>query len=216
MTGRILSPLAVAPSPGYANMRVFAALFALSVYAAPASAETRFDVGLLLGSTRATDEAPVLQFDRGTTYQATFGWRLWQRGPVRLSVEVPFIASPAFTVTTPGTSLPLEYASLYLTPGIRATMLPRGPVSWFGAVGAGYARYSESKLRADRTPNPLQRDTNSGAVEFGGGVDVRGFSWLGFRADIRDVYTGRRNFAIATPGNRVHNVVVSGGPVVRF
>jgi hypothetical protein len=135
---------------------------------------------------------------------------------VSLSIEVPFIASPAFTVTTPGPSLPLEYASLYLTPGVRATILPSRPVSLFGAVGVGYARYSESKLRSDRTPNPLQRDTNSGAVEFGGGVDVRGFGRLGFRGEIRDVYSGPRNFAIPTPGNRVHNVVASGGLVVRF
>ncbi len=193
-----------------------AALLALSLVAAQASADTRVDVGLLIGSTRATDETPVLQFDRGTTYQSTLGWRLWQRGPVRLSVDVPFIASPALTVTTPGPSLPLEYASLYLTPGIRVTILPDGPVSLFGAVGAGYARYSESKLRADRSPNPPQRDTNTGAVDVGGGVDVRGFGWLGFRAEIRDLYTGPRNFAITTPRNRVHNVVASGGLVVRF
>lgn len=193
-----------------------AALLVWSLLAAPASADTRADVGLLLGSTRATDDAPVLQFDRATTYQLTFGWRIWQRGTVRLSADLPFIASPAFTVTTPGPSLPLEYASLYLTPGLRVTILPAGPVSVFGAVGAGYARYSESKLRADRSPNPLQRDTNTGAVAVGGGVDVRGFGRLGFRAEIRDVYTGPRNFAITTPRNRVHNVVASGGLVVRF
>jgi len=196
--------------------RLVAMLLLLCGYAARAAADTRFDVGLLLGSTMATNEAPVLQFDRGTTYQATFGWDVWRRGPVRLSVDVPFIASPAFTVTTAGRSLPLEYASLYLTPGVRVTALPRGRVAIFGALGGGYARYSESKLRADRSPNPQQRDTNAGAVAFGGGVDVRGFGWLGFRADVRDVYTGARNFSLATPGNRVHNVVASGGFVVRF
>ena len=88
---------------------------------------------------------------------STVGWRLWQRVPVRLSVDVPFMATPAFTVTTPEASLPLEYASLYLTPGIRVTVIPRGPVSFFGVVGAGYARYSESRLRADRSANPDQR-----------------------------------------------------------
>ncbi len=196
--------------------RLVAMLLLLCGYAARAAADTRFDVGLLLGSTMATNETPVLQFDRGTTYQATFGWNVWRRGPVRLSVDVPFIASPAFTVTTAGRSLPLEYASLYLTPGVRVTALARGRVAIFGALGAGYARYSESKLRADRSPNPQQRDTNAGAVAFGGGVDVRGFGWLGFRADVRDVYTGARNFSLATPGNRVHNVVASGGFVVRF
>lgn len=196
--------------------RIAVAFVVLVLGAAPASAQSRFDVGLLLGSTQATDEGSVLQFDRGTTYQATFAWRFWQADGVSLSVEVPFIASPAFTVTTPGASLPLEYASLYLTPGLRVTIVPRAPVSFFGAAGAGYARYSESKLRADRGANPNQRDTNAGALQFGGGVDVRGFGWLGFRGEVRDVYTGARIFSLPTPGPRVHNVVASGGLVVRF
>ena len=195
---------------------VAAALAAFGLCSAPASAQGRFDVGLLLGSTKATDEGSALQFDRGTTYQATFAWRIWRAESVSLSVEVPFIASPAFTVITPGPSLPLEYASLYLTPGARVTFVPKAAVSFFGAVGGGYARYSESKLKANRTPNPNQRDTNAGALQFGGGIDVRGFGWLGFRGELRDVYTGARNFSIQTPGERVHNVIGSGGLVVRF
>ena len=188
----------------------------LAVENVEAAAQSRFDVGLLLGSTNATDEGTVLQFDRGTTYQATFAWRLWGTDTAQLSLEVPFIASPAFTLVPPRAALPLEYASLYLTPGVRVTFLPKAPVSVFGAIGGGYARYSESKLKADRSPNPDQRDTNAGALQFGGGIDVRGFGWLGFRGEVRDVYTGARNFSIATPGLRVHNVVGSGGLVVRF
>jgi len=198
------------------GISVVASYAMLSIGAVQASAEGRFDVGLLLGSTRATDEGTVLQFDRGTTYQATFAWRVWRAGTGDLSVDVPFIASPAFTVVTSGASLPLEYASLYLTPGVRWTFLPSGQVSFFGATGVGYARYSESKLKVDRSPNPNQRDTNAGALQFGGGIDVRGFGWLGFRGEVRDVYTGARNFSIAAPGPRVHNVVGSGGLVVRF
>jgi hypothetical protein len=181
-----------------------------------AAAQSRFDVGLLLGSTRTTDEGSVLQFDRGTTYQATFAWPVWRIGAAELSIEVPFIASPAFTVVPARASVPLEYASLYLTPGIRVTALPKSLVSVFGAIGGGYARYSESRLQADRSPNPDQRDTNAGALQFGGGVDVRGFRWLGFRGELRDIYTGARDFSLATPGPRVHNVIGSGGLVVRF
>jgi opacity protein-like surface antigen len=189
---------------------------ALTLWSAGASAQTRFDVGLLLGSTRTTDEGSVLQFDRGTTYQATFAWDVWRGDSAKLSIEVPFIASNAFTIITPGSSLPLEYASLYLTPGARVTVMPEAPVSVFGSIGAGYARYSESKLRADRSANPGQRDTNAGALQFGAGVDVRGFGWLGFRGEVRDVYTGARNFSIPVPGPKVHNVIVSGGLVVRL
>jgi hypothetical protein len=188
----------------------------LMSWAASAGAQTRFDVGLLLGSTRATDEGTVLSFDRGTTYQATFAWDVWRGSSIKWSIEVPFIASPAFTVLTPGGSLPLEYASLYLTPAARVTVFSKSPMSVFGSIGGGYARYSESKLHADRSPNPDQRDTDTGAFEFGGGVDVRGFGWLGFRGEVRDIYTGARNFSIPTPAPKVHNVVASGGLIVRF
>jgi hypothetical protein len=180
------------------------------------AAQTRFDVGLLFGSTRATDAGSVLTFDRGTTYQATFAFDVWRSDSAKLSIEVPFIASPAFTVLTSGGSLPLEYASLYLTPAARVTVLRKSPVSVFGSIGGGYARYSESMLRADRSPNPAQRDTNAGALEFGGGMDVRAFGWLGVRGEVRDIYTGSRNFSIQTPAPKVHNVIASGGLVVRF
>jgi len=195
---------------------VGAALTLLSLSAVEVSAQSRFDVGLLLGSTNTTNEGSALQFDRGTTYQATFAWRALRTDEVKLCIEVPFIASPAITVTTPGPSLPLEYASLYLTPGVRVIFVPSGPISFFGAIGGGYARYSESTLKADRSANPGQRDTNTGALQLGGGVDVRGFGWLGFRGEVRDVYTGARRFSIPTPGEHVHNVIGSAGLVVRF
>jgi hypothetical protein len=53
-------------------------------------------------------------------------------------------------------------------------------------------------------------------LEFGGGVDVNAWPWLGFRGESRDVCTGARRFSIPTPGPSVDNVVVSGGLVRRF
>jgi opacity protein-like surface antigen len=188
----------------------------LGLTAGTAWTDDRVDVGLLLGSTRATDEGAALQFGRAVTYQATFAWRVWSNDRAAMSIEVPFLASPAFDVTTTGTALPKEYASLYLTPGVRVTLPVRGPLSAFGAIGAGYARYSESKLRRDGSANPGQQDTNAGALQFGGGVDIKMWPRLGWRGEIRDVYTGARRFSIASPEPSVHNVVASGGLVLRF
>ena len=193
-----------------------AMVMASTVGTGQAIAQTRYDVGLLLGTTRTSEEGAALAFDNATTYQATFAWRIWGDSKAAVSIEVPFLASPAFTVATPGGSLPKEYAALYLTPGVRLTVHPNGPVSVFGSAGGGYARYSESKERANGSPNPNQRDTNTGAVQFGAGVDVRALRWLALRGEIRDLYTGARKFSIATPHNDVNNVVVSGGFVLRF
>ena len=197
-------------------MRAIAVIVLLGAWGVSAAAQSRVDVGLLLGSTRASDEGAALQFDRATTYQATFAWRVWQNDALRVAIEVPFLASPKFEVATPGRSLPKEYASLYLTPGVRVVAYPDRAVSVFGAVGAGYARYSESKLRADGSPNPGQRDTNTDAIQFGAGIDIAALRRLGFRFEVRDLFTGARVFSIATPGARVHNVVGSGGLVLRF
>lgn len=188
----------------------------LALWAGPASAQPRADLGLLLGSTKTSDQGGVLQFERGRTLQATFAWGVWHNDFVRVAVEVPFIATPDFDVATSGRALPKAYASLYLTPGVRVTALPDKAVSIFGAAGAGYARYSESKLRVDGSPNPAQQDTNTDAIQFGGGVDVRVLRWLGLRAEVRDLWTGARKLSIAPPGERVHNVVTSGGFVLRF
>ena len=197
-------------------MRAIAVIVLLGAWGVSAAAQSRVDVGLLLGSTRASDEGAALQFDRATTYQATFAWRVWQNDALRVAIEVPFLASPKFEVATPGRSLPKEYASLYLTPGVRVVAYPDRAVSVFGAVGAGYARYSESKLRADGSPNPGQRDTNTDAIQFGAGIDIAALRRLGFRFEVRDLFTGARVFSLATPGARVHNVVGSGGLVLRF
>jgi hypothetical protein len=112
--------------------------------ASAARGDDRVDVGLLLGSTRATDAGTALPFGRGLTYQATLAWRVWRNDRAAVSIEVPFLASSAFEVTATNNSLPKEYASLYLTPGVRLTVPLGGPIAAFGAVGAGYARYSES------------------------------------------------------------------------
>jgi len=55
-------------------------------------ADDRFDVGLLLGATTASNEGSLLQFDRALTYQATFGWRFSAGDNVAWSFEVPFLA----------------------------------------------------------------------------------------------------------------------------
>lgn len=201
--------------PGHPRRIITPALIALSLYAADAAAQGRYDVALMLGSTSATDDGPLLRFDRGKTYQATFAWRVWERDAVALAIEVPFVASPAFNVLRPD-SPTYAYASLHLTPGVRLTALPRHTVSVFGSVGGGYALYTEGHIRVDGAPNPQPRATHTGAIQFGGGVDVHMHKWLGFRGEVRDITTGARQFSIPTPRTRVHNVIASGGFLVRF
>jgi opacity protein-like surface antigen len=190
----------------------------MSLWSWEASGQTRgrYEAGLLVGWTKTSAEGSALTFDVSSTYQATFAWRVWQGPAVSLALEVPLFAAPAIGVKTVGATLPKEYAALFLTPGVRVSFRPGRPVSLFGAVGGGYARYSEGKHTLDNNPNPLQQDTNAGALQVGAGVNIRGSNWLGLRGEVRDVWTGPRNFSVPTPKERVHNVIASVGIVLFF
>ena len=188
----------------------------VSLWSSPALAQRRSDIGLLGGWTKPSAEGSVMQFNFGTTYEVSFARRVWASDRIELAVEVPFLATNSLSIKTPGASLPREYAVLSLTPGVRVMLAPKRMVSVFGALGAGFAAYEESKLRADGTPNPGSQSNSTGAFSFGGGVDVRSGSWLGLRGEMRDVITGARRFSIPTPGDRAHHLVTTVGLVIRL
>jgi hypothetical protein len=63
--------------------------------------------------------------------------------------------------------------------------------------------------------------TSTGALQFGGGIDVRTpikiFLPIGLRGEVRDFYSfDTLEFATPVRGNRQHNVIVSGGFILRF
>lgn len=181
-----------------------------------ASAQGRVDIGALGGWTKPSAAGSVMQFNYGTTYELSVARRLWASDRLDLAIEVPFLATNSLSVKTPGASLPREYAVLSVTPGIRVMSALKGMVSVFGAVGGGFASYDESSLRTDGSPNPAAQSNSTGAVSFGGGIDVRTGSWLGLRGEVRDVITGARRFSIPAPDERVQNLVITVGMVIRI
>ena len=195
---------------------VAATCLVLNLWSTDGFAQSRHDIGLLGGWTKTSAEGLALQFNFGTTYEASLAKRILASDRMDLAIEVPFLAANSITIKTPGASLPREYAEFSLTPGVRLMFQPRRVVSVFAAVGGGFARYEESALRADGGPNRDPQAKSTGAVSLGGGVDVRSGSWLGLRGEVRDVLTGARRFSIPVPGERVHNVVTTLGLVVRF
>ncbi len=193
-----------------------ATYFVCAFWSTPCVAQSGADIGLLGGWMKAGDEGAVLQFNVGTAYEASYATRVVASDRIDVAVEIPFLAANSLSVKTPGAALPREYAALFLTPGVRLMVAPRRRISVFGAVGGGFASYEESARRADGGPNPARQTNSTGALSFGGGVDVRSGSWLGLRGEVRDVVTGARRFSIATPGGRVQHVVTTLGLVIRL
>ena len=182
----------------------------------PAAAQAKYDIGVLTGWLKTSSAGDALTFHVGPNYEVTAAREFWRTDSASLAIELPFFAQNSISTKTPGAQLPREYASFFLTPGVRVHVNPDRVLSWFAMLGGGYARYSESKLREDGGPNPAQRDTNAGALAFGVGLDVNGGSWLSLRAEFRDIMTGARQFSVPVPDDRVHNIIMALGAGIRF
>ena len=86
----------------------------------------------------------------------------------------------------------------------------------FRSLGGGYARIEPRGTLVDGSPNPTVVNTNAGALQMGGGADVRAFWRITFRGEVRDFYTDKPRLNVDTFGGRQHNIVASGGLVFRF
>ncbi len=190
-------------------------IWILVLLALPAFAQ-KHELALTLGGT-TNDLGTSLNVSgsSGRALQANYAYRFWTNSTVAISGEFHFLANPLRNVS--GASfLTANFASLYLTPGIRVKFNPNGRVQPFGVVGGGYALYEQSTETIGGAPNPAPRHINRGAFTFGGGVDIKMLQWVAVRGDVRDFYTGRPVYNLPTLNGGQHNVVASGGFVIRW
>ena len=175
----------------------------------------KHELGLTLGglTSRSFDRGPNVS--GGTALQANYGYRLLGGDKAALYGEVHFLANPQRTVDGAGPTASRDVATLYVTPGVRVKFLPKSPVAPYFAIGGGYAMHEHSTLNAGGQPNAASRTSSTGAFDFGGGVDVKFWRWLGLRAEIRDFYTGQPAYVVRASG-RQHNVVAGGGFVIKW
>jgi hypothetical protein len=177
------------------------------------------ELGLTLGRIEGADRSAggtAIRIGAGTALQANYGRTVWTGDRVALQVEVHFLANPLREVESADRSITRDFATLYVTPGLRVKLLPAKRVSpWFSA-GAGYALYEHSTTRLDGTPNAAPRLLHRGTLQFGGGADIRAWKWFGFRAEFRDFYSGNPEFNRRLEGSGQHNIVAGGGLLFTF
>jgi len=149
--------------------------------------------------------------------QGTLGIRLFDAKLASLHLELPVVGIPSQPLhfTFVGISSPAfdHLSSVYVTPALKIKLLPAATFSPWGSIGGGVAHFSSDA-----------GSTNKGALQFGGGVDIKSsIPLLGFRAEVRDFVTGDPNFGIVSivpltteGGLHRHNVLVGGGVVLRF
>ncbi len=171
--------------------------------------------GHLLTVTRSA-QSFELRLDSGTALQANYSYLLVERSNYALYGEVRFPANPQRKVSSRDWTLTRHVPKIFVTPGLRLKLFPRKPVAPYFAVGAGYAAFEQSTATPAARPNTASRELSHGAFDFGGGVDVRFWRFIGLRAEVRDFYSGSPAYNSAAFSGGQHNLVAGGGFVLRF
>lgn len=133
-------------------------------------------------------------------WQANYSVGIRKGEKASLFGEVHLLASPNRKNNLLNPLGSRDEAALFVTPGLRVSFAPKNRVSPFVAAGYGWGSYEQSALLQNGTPFPGSRTTNHGAVQFGGGMDVKTLEWLAFRGDLRNFYSGGRHNPTASIG----------------
>jgi opacity protein-like surface antigen len=161
-------------------------------------------------------DSPSLAAGSGVAFQVNYGRRFLDSDKVALYGEINFVANPLRDVTTGVGTATHDFASLYVTPGIRVKFRPASRVSPYVVVGGGYADYEQSLRRIDGQPNQAPRQLARGVFDFGAGVDVYVWRFVALRGEARDYYTGAPNYNVASVSGGQHNIAATGGFILRW
>ena len=218
-------------------MKPFVGLFiALVILSTPTSAQEKNEVGLNIGATLTPSESLApggsligpsgnvlpnrsLNFDSSLALGAEYDHRIVPGSRVAFYAGMDFLASPNDVQLSQRTqNAPKSYAYIFLTPHVRARFNPRGRLSPWLEFGGGYARFLSSVPPAATT---FERGRNSGAFEFGGGVDTHTLFHaftipIGVRLEVRDFYSGLPNYNVKVTGSLQNNVAFTAGLLIKF
>src|SRR5262249_8802515 len=150
-------------------------LFLLFFLVVPSLVAQKNEVGLTLGGLAPQDRGTVpnnINLSGGLSYQANYGHRLL-RGRTALYGEVHFLGNPQRAVGSRNPAASRDVATLYVTPGVRVKFAAGSALSPYAALGGGAAWYQQSFFRIDGGPNRAPRNLYRGALDFGGGADIK-------------------------------------------
>src|SRR5258707_14474450 len=181
-----------------------------------ANQELTFSLGGIPGQTRSFQgSAGTAQISADRSFGINYGHRLLGAKIAALYGEIEFVALPNRSVTSAAATVPQSYASLYLIPGLRLKFFPSSRFSPWAAIGGGYALYQQS-AKFSNGQNDTNKFLNRGVFDYGGGLDFRLFRFIGLRAEVRYFLSGNPGLNVALNSSTQHNVVASGGVVLRF
>jgi hypothetical protein len=154
--------------------------------------------------------------DSSFAFQIDYSYRLVNAKVAALYIDVPLTATPKSQFNTANAFFLRSYSSLFFTPGLKVKLLPEAPISPYVVAGVGFARLSPSDNRINGNPNEGDNPQTDDAFSFGGGIDLRANKFLSLRGEVRDFRTGTPQFRTNLFEKRQHNILVTGGIVLRF
>jgi len=188
---------------------------ALCLFIALPLVAQQHELGFQLGRMVANSRESV-RLGSGTSFQFNYAYRLADVGKAALYGETHFLANPQRIVASGFPAATRDVATIFLTPGLKLKLFPKGRVSPYAMAGGGWAVFEQSTSQLNGQPNPAPRTVNKGAFVYGGGVDFQVVRRFALRAEIRDFYSGSPAYNIPALTGGQRNVVVSGGFVVAF
>jgi hypothetical protein len=164
----------------------------------------------------SNDPDPRIHFGREATVAFNYGRLLKTHKIFGLYAELPVAIYPRMDLNTYENQIPKDIGALFVTPSVRVNVFSKDSVSPWVSFGGGYGRFREAPVRNFYGPNPGQTGTNTGVVQFGGGLDVWFWHRWGARFELRDFYSGRPDYLVDTNVSRQHNYYVGAGVMHRF
>jgi len=161
---------------------------------------------------------PNIRYGKGLSVEGTYARKLLLNPLFSVAVEVPVFYNLKEKLHAGGPGdVPQNYNALFVTPSVRANLFPTTAVSPWGSIGGGFSRISESgQLLYNGTPNP-GKNTTSGVLQYGVGLDVKITKILVLRGEGRDFWAAEPDFPLAPTGKtRQHNYFIGVGILLRF
>jgi hypothetical protein len=185
------------------------------------------EIGGMIGRTFISDQGitgasypdPTIHFGKSLSYEGEYARRVFVTPLYSLSGEVVFMDAHEIKLNGGAYGfavVPQTLKAYFLTPAVRANLFPTNAVSPWISLGGGVGHFSQSTMLDYGSTNP-GKPTTGFALQGGLGLDVKVWTKLFIRGEVRDFWSGEPDFPLAPTGkSRQHNYFVGGGAFWRF
>src|SRR5690349_9719656 len=196
-------------------------LFVAVFLASAAAQEGKNEIGGAIGRVFISDQGiqssipnPTIHSGKGLTFEGEYARRIFVTPLFGISAE-GVVAYNRGVKLNAGEYLysvvPEGYKELFVTPAVRVNLFPETAVSPWVSLGGGFTHFTQNSKLLFGGVNP-GKNTTTGTLEAGIGLDVKVWKQLSMRGGMRDFWSGEPDYPLAPTGKtRQHNFFVFGG-----